>query len=64
MELGPYFCSASLDHPNALLRRRYLWLYLSLARMVLYTRVKFRPLPSSNGNDDTTPLYYYAMVIV
>lgn len=68
MELGPYyilyFCTAPLDHPDVLLRRRYLRLYLSPARMVvLYTRVKFRPLPSSNGDDDTTPLYYYAVVV-
>lgn len=64
MELELYFCPAPLDHPDALLRRRYLQLYLSPARMVvLYTRVKFRPLPSSNGDDDTTPLYYYAVVM-
>lgn len=64
MELGPYFCPAPLDHLDALLRRRYLRLYLSPARMVvLYMRVKFRPLPSSNSDDDTTPLYYYAMVM-
>lgn len=63
MELGPYFCRATLDHSDVLLRRRYLRLYLSPARMVvLYTRVKFRPLPSSNDDDDTTPLYYYAVV--
>lgn len=64
MELGLYFCPAPLDHPDVLLRRRYLRLYLSPARMVvLYTRVKFRSLPSSNDDDDTTPLYYYAVVI-
>lgn len=64
MELGPYFYPTPLDHPDVLLRRRYLRLYLSPARMVvLYTRVKFRPLPSSNDDDDTTPLYYYAVVI-
>lgn len=28
MELGPYFCPAPLDHPDVLLRRRYLRLYL------------------------------------
>lgn len=64
MELEPYFCPAPLDHPDALLRRRYLQFYLSPARMVvLYTRVKFRPLPSSNGDDDITPLYYYVVVM-
>lgn len=65
MELGPYFCPAPLDHPDVLLRRRYLRLYLfPPARMVVpYTRVKFRPLPSSNDDDDTTPLYHYAVVI-
>jgi len=55
--LGP----APLDHPDALLRRRYLRAYLSLARvLVLYARAKFRPLPSNNGDNDTTPLYWPA----
>lgn len=45
MELGSHSCSAPLDHPDALLRRRYLRPYLSPAStVVLYTRVKFRPL--------------------
>lgn len=45
MELGPHSCPAPLDHPDALLRRRYLGPYLSLARVrVLYSRGKFRPL--------------------
>jgi len=57
MELGSYFCPVPLDHSAALLRRRYLRLYLSPARMVvLYTRIKFRSLSSSNGDDDTTSL--------